>query len=185
MHSPSPLLFLVILAFVIPVVASDQITCQGDILPSAAKSLLNKTFPAWRIKRPSDLVAYDLELWGKVHPKECPGIAVGHFESPNQTGYGLLLIQKTGAETGYKIVVLIKSTTANCYSLRVLDHAEGQAGTGSGLVISKVPSGKYSGFDSTQSIKVRLDAVEAEWLEKSSVLYFWKNGKYRTLQTSD
>jgi len=66
-----------------------------------------------------------------------------------------------------------------------LDQVKRKAGAASGLVISKVPPGEYSGFDSTQSIELKLDAVEAEWLEKSSVLYFWKNGKYQTLQTSD
>ena len=55
----------------------------------------------------------------------------------------------------------------------------------SGLVISKVPPGRYPGFDTTQAVRLKLDGLEAEWLEKSSVLYYWRNGKYRTLQTSD
>lgn len=180
MHRPRPFLLLFVLTFGTHLAAQTQTTCKADDLPSGAKLLVSKTFPGWRFKGTSDLVDY-----AKAHPKECPGIALGHFESPDQTAYGLLLVPTSGAETGYKIVVLSKSDTAGNYSIRVLDHAEGQAGVGSGLVISKVPPGKYSGFDSTRSIRVRLDAIEAEWLEKSSVLYFWKNGKYRTLQTSD
>jgi hypothetical protein len=58
-------------------------------------------------------------------------------------------------------------------------------GSDSGLVISKVSPGRYTGFDTTQSVRLSVDGLEAEWLEKSSVLYHWQNGKYQTLQTSD
>jgi hypothetical protein len=116
---------------------------------------VNKAFPGWRLKQTSDLVDYDRELWSKAHPIECPGIAIGHFESPDQTAYGLLLIPDSGAVTGYKLVVLSKASSADRFSTRVLDRAEGQPGAGSGLVISKVPPGEYSGFDSTQSVKVK------------------------------
>lgn len=184
MRSPSPLLAFV-LAFGTHLVAHAQNTCQANALPSEGKSLVSKTFPGWRLKRTSDLAEYDRQVWAKAHPKECPGIAVGHFEASGQAAYGLLLVPKSGAETGYKIVVLSRSTNADHYSVRVLDHTEGQPGAGSGLVLSKVPPGEYSGFDTTQSVRLTLDALEAEWIEKSSVLYFWKNGRYRTLQTSD
>ena len=185
MRSPTSILVFVVLAFGAHLAAETQNACEADALPPEAKSFVSKTFPGWRLKLTSDLVAYDQELWAKEHPKECPGIAVGHFEAADQVAYGLLLIPKSVPELGYKIVVLNRSTTGNTYSVRVLDHAEGQPGADSGLVISKVPPGGYSGFDTTQSAKLRLDGLEAEWIEKSSVLYFWRNGRYRTLQTSD
>jgi hypothetical protein len=70
--------------------------------------LVNKKFPGWRVKATSDLEAYDKELWVKEHPKECPGIAVGHFEDPNQVAYGILLVPNSAAAVGYKLVVLAK-----------------------------------------------------------------------------
>jgi hypothetical protein len=48
-----------------------------------------------------------------------------------------------------------------------------------------VPPGKQTGFDDGQSIVLKIDAVNVEWLEKSSVLYYYANGKYHQLQTSD
>jgi hypothetical protein len=158
--------------------------CRTETLPSNARHLVDSQFPGWRIKTLSDLAGYDHDLWMQTHPKDCPGIAVGHFEDPNQTAYGLLLVPKSAGETGYKLVVLAKSGTDDTYSLRILDHAE-QAGADSGLVISKAPPSRYSDFDTTQSIRLKLDGIEAEWIEKASVLYFWRNGKYQTLQTSD
>lgn len=185
MRSPSPVLVFVVLAFGTHLAAQTQNVCEADALPPEAKSFVSKTFPGWRLKLTSDLVAYDQELWAKEHPKECPGIAVGHFEAPDQVAYGLLLIPKSVPETGYKIVVLNRSTTGNTYSIRVLDRVEGRPGADSGLVFSKVPPGDYCGFDTTQSAKLKLDGLEAEWIEQSSVLYFWENGRFRTLQTSD
>jgi len=179
------LLVFMFLAVGTHLAAKSQNTCDADTLPPQAKSLVTETFPGWRLKQTSDLEGYDRELWTKAHPKDCPGIAVGHFEFSDQTAYAIVLIPKSQPESGYKIVVLAKSTSAERYSVKVLDHNDGQAGASSGLVISKLPPGEYSGFDTTQSIKTKLDAFEAEWLEKSSVLYFWRNGRYRTLQTSD
>ena len=185
MRNPSPLVIFIVVTFGTHLAAQTQNICEADALPSEAKSFVSKTFPGWRLKLTSDLVDYDQKVWAEEHPKECPGITIGHFEASDQTAYGLLLIPKSGPKTGYKIVVVSRSTTADHYSLMVLDHAEGQPGADSGLVISKVPPGKYSGFDTTQSVQLGLDGLEAEWIEKSSVLYFWKNGRYHTLQTSD
>jgi hypothetical protein len=162
--------------------AQAQNTCSDAVLPPQARSLVKQRLPGWRIKLPSDLEAYDKKLWLKEHPKECPGIAVGHFEDSRRIAYGLLLIPKSAAAVGYKIVVLAKSESADDYRVRVLDE---DRGSDSGLVISRVPPGRYPGFDTTQSVQLKLDGIEAERIEKSSVLYFWRNGTYRTLQTSD
>ena len=165
--------------------ARAQSGCRYEGIPAQAQLLITKKFPGWRVKLTSDLADYDKELWSKEHRIECPGITVGYFEHPDQKAYGLLLVPKSGAETGYKIVVVAKSGPADTYSLRMLDHAEEQRGSGDGLVISTVPPGTYPGFDTSESVHLKQDALEVEWLEKSSVLYYWRNGRYQTLQTSD
>jgi len=176
------LLATLIAALAIGLPAHAQSTCADAVLPPQARALVNKQFPKWRVKATSDLEPYDKELWLKEHPKECPGIAVGHFENLGQLAYGLLLVAKSAAGVGYKIVVLAKSQTGDSYVVRTL---EDDRGSDSGLVISKVSHGQYTGFDTTQSVQLRLDGLEAEWLEKSSVLYYWRNGRYQTLETSD
>src|SRR4029077_7555180 len=107
----------------------------------------------WRPKHLSDLSGYDKKLWLETHPKECPGIAVGHFEQPDRVGYAVVLIPKSGHATS-KIIVL--SEGSDEYAIRLLDHAEGST---SGLVISKEPHGTYSGFDDTKSVRLKLDGV--------------------------
>jgi len=176
---------LAIFPFGIGLFAQSQNRCRMENLPVQAQGLIRKTFPGWRIKLVSDLESYDKQLWEKAHPKDCPGLAIGHFRTADQTDYALLLVPNEGVNDGSKIFVLTKSERADTYSLKVLDHAEQQPGSSSGLVISKVPPGKYSSFDTTQSVTLKADGIEAEWLEQSSILYYWKNGRYRKLQTSD
>lgn len=178
------LLTVFIMAPAIALSARAQDKCGEKALPPQVRLLIHKRFPGWRTKLPSDLDDFDKRDWDQYHPKECPGIARGHFEAPDITGYGLLLIPMTAPENGSKIVILGKAANTDGYSIKIIVHDE-EPGASSGLVISKVSPGRYKGFDTRQSVRLKLDGIEAEWIEKSSVLYFWRNGKYRTLQTSD
>ena len=72
----------------------------------------------------------------------------------------------------------------NGYAATLIDQADGEYSS-SGLVISKVPPGKYSDFEDRASASVKLDAVNVEWIEKGAVLYYRAKGKYRKIQTSD
>ena len=152
-------------------------------LPSQVQLQLNNKFPGWRPKHLSDLSAYDKKLWLEAHPRECLGIAVGHFEQPDRVAYAILLVPKSGLMASYKIVVLSK--VSDEYAVRLLDHARGSTYSGSGLVISKEAHRKYSDFGGTESVRLKLDALNVEWLEKGSVLYYWSRGRYRSIQTSD
>jgi hypothetical protein len=171
---------------VIVPVSSGQLKnrCRVSSLPSGAKALLDTKYADWRPKDVSDLGADDKELWTKAHPKECPGIAIGHFEEPDRLSYAALLVPKSELKHGYKILVLRELPIGDAYSATLLDQADGEYSS-SGLVISKVPPGKYSDFEDTASVRVKLDAVNVEWIEKGALLYYWANGKYRTIQTSD
>jgi len=171
---------VVLLAFV-PVSLAQTNRC--DVLPSQVKAVLDQRFPSWRPKLLSDLSGYDRKLWLETHPKECPGIAAGHFEQSDRVAYAVLLVRKSGHTGSYKIIVLSK--VSDKYAVRLLDHAEGSTYSDSGLVVSKEPHGTYSEFGDGKSVRLKLDGVNVEWLEKSSVLYYWSHGMYRTLQTSD
>jgi hypothetical protein len=169
---------IVILLVLVPLTLAQTQVC--GVLPSDANALLKQRFPAWRPTYLSDLVGDDHNLWLETHPKECPGIAVGHFEQPDRDAYAILLVPKSGQTAGYKIIMLSKPSGE--YVVRLLDKAEG---SDSGLVISREPPGTYSEFGDAKSVHLTLDGVNVEWLEKSSVLYYWSHGKYRSIATSD
>ena len=142
--------------------------------------MLDQRFSDSRPKVLSDLRGYDKKLWLKMRSKECPGIAVGHFESSDRLAYAVLLVPKAADKAGYKILVLSKLSRE--YAATLLDQSKG---TDESLVISKVPPGRYSEFGDEKSVRLRLDGVNVEWLEKSSTLYHWSKGKYQNIPTSD
>jgi hypothetical protein len=152
-----------------------------NVLPPDAGVVLQRQFPTLRPKNLADLSGYDKKLWLETHPKACPGIASGHFEKPGRAGYAILLVARARDGDTYKVAVLSKVETE--YLVRLLE--EGRASADSGLVISKERPGSYSEFDSGKSVHVLRDGVNVEWLEKSSVLYYWSHGQYRSIQTSD
>jgi hypothetical protein len=151
-----------------------------DLMSLQAKAVLDQRFSGWRPKVLFDLRGYDKKLWLKMHSKECPGIAGGHFESSDRLAYAVLLVPKAAEKAGYKIIVLSKP--AGEYDVRLLDQANG---TDDGLVVSKAPRGRHSGFGDEKSVRLTLDGVNVEWLEKSSTLYYWSKGKYQNIPTSD
>lgn len=146
--------------------------------------MLDEKYPDWRIKSLSDLIADDQALWAKAHARDCPGIAIGHFEESDRLAYAVLVVPKAKLRHGYKIIILKESASENDYAARILDQADGEY-SGSSLVISRIPRGKYSDFAGTAQVQVKLDAILVEWIEKASVLYYWANGKYRKIQVSD
>ena len=151
-------------------------------LPPAVQSYVEHQFPEWRAKALADLEGYDRQLWRETHKKECPGIAVGYFENSEQLSYALLLVPRSTAKSGYKFVV-ITSAPENTYHSEILDHNDSQGA--SGMVISKSPPGKYSDSEQTKTVQLKLDSISLDWLEKSSMLYYWSDGHFLTIDTSD
>ena len=128
--------------------------------------------------------ADDQQLWlTGPNDKECPGIAVGHFESVERLSYALLLVPKSNPSGGHKIVIFSKDPAKDVYASRLLDHAERQSY--SGLVISKLGPGKYDDWKRVKSIKLKLDGLLVEWMEKGAQLYYWSADGYERLQVSD
>jgi hypothetical protein len=173
-----------VLALVPGLVAQAHDPCQ-NVIPPDAQALIASKFPGWRVKLLSDLGADDHQLWTKAKPRECPGIATGHFEDADSLAYAVVLVDKSDANAGYKIVVLSKSAKTEAFAVRILDHAEGARNGASSLVISKLGPGTYPNFDQTKSLRLKLDSINVEWLEAAAVVYYWSNGRYRTLQTED
>ncbi len=96
--------------------------------------------------------------------------------------YAILLVPKSATRLGSKVIVV--SQVSQGYAVRLLVQNVG-SGPDSGLVISKARPGAYSDFEDSRTIHLKLEAVEVEWLEKSSTLYYWSNGRYRSIATSD
>jgi hypothetical protein len=172
---------MVAVGWALPLTAQVADGCDEMKLPDAVSHVLKEKFPSWRPKQISDLDTDDQQLWKKAHDKQCPGIAEGHFERLGQTAYAVLLVPDAKPTSGYKLVVLTKSGSG--YAARVLDQADGQ--TYSGLVISSAAPGKFSDFENTKSVQLKLDSIYLEWIEKGAQLFYWAGTRYHKLQVSD
>jgi hypothetical protein len=163
--------------------AQTSAVCSDAALPAPVNELLKTKFAGWRPQQDSDLYADDQKFWTDAHPKECPGIAVGHFESAEILSYAVLLLPRSKQNSGYQIVVFNKTSNAGIYTWRLLEREEGKSSFAP--FIYKVPPGKYVGFDETKSVRLKLDGINVEWIEKSSFIDYWWGGRYRKMWTSD
>jgi len=168
-----------------PVVPAQESPKSGKAaLAVPVDTLLKARFSQWRPKQLSDMDADDQQLWlNGSNGKESPGIAIGHFESPDDLSYAVLLVPKSDPSGGYKLLVFSKRPTNDAYTWKLLDHAEGQ--TCSCLVISKTEPGKYSDWENKRSVQLKLDGIQVEWMEKGAQVYYWSESGYRKLQVSD
>lgn len=176
-------LFAISAASAQPSMAQTPAACGAVALPAPVNELLKSKFAGWRPERVADLEGDDQKLWLEAHPKECPGIAIGHFESADNLSYAVLLVLTSAQSGGYQIIVFSKQPNADSYAVKVLDREEGKDYFAP--VIYKLPPGRYAGFDDSESVLLKLDGVGVEWIEKSSLIYYWRAGRYHTIQTSD
>ena len=178
-------IFLLLCVFLTTALSSETKIdhCATSNLAVGVRELLNSKFGDLRSKTLADLEGDDQRLWLTSNPRSCPGIAVGNFEGSGKPEYAILLIPASGTEVEYKVVVFAAVNGSSQYRTTVLDY--GSSTPNSGLVLSRVPSGRQTGFDETKSVSLKLDGINVEWLEKSSVLYYYSNGRFRHLQTSD
>jgi len=157
--------------------------CDSSALPTPAQQLLTVKFSQWRPKLVSDMDTDDQKIWLAARGNACPGMATGKFETADKTSYALLLVPKSNTGAGYKIIVLGKDASDDSYAWRLVDHAETPADLG--LVISKVPPGKYSDWEGNKSIQLKLDGLQVEWMEQGALVYYWSRGQYRSIRVSD
>jgi hypothetical protein len=121
-------------------------------------------FPGWRPRQLSDLALDDQQLWVKAHDSQCPGTAVGHFESTDQPSYGVLILRQSDPTGPYKVLVFSKMGSGEAYVWRLAYHWD--AKTYHGVVILKLPPGHYSDYENTRlSATTTLDGILVQEIE--------------------
>lgn len=84
-------------------------------------------------------------------------------------------------------MVFSKDAKGDSYSWKLLNQVEGHKDQieSSGLVISRVPPGKYSDSLNTRSIHTALDGILLEWMQAGADLFYWSGGRYQKLNVSE
>jgi len=156
--------------------------CDISVLPKEIQTTLEKSYPDWQPERLENLSQYCRRFWLKDHPNDCPGIAIGHFESKSELSYALFLVPRPDRkQPGASIVVFSRTgPTIPFVSHLVFKWDVGNFYGHSDLVISKIAAGRYG----DPQVLIDLDGVLYEAMEKASSLYYWKNRQYHVLSVS-
>lgn len=130
-------------------------------LPNPVLKLIQTKFPGWRPRQLSDLASDDQQLWVKAHGNQCPGTAVGHFESPYRPSYAALIVRQSDTCGPYKLLTFSKSGTGDGYVWKLVDHWN--AKDYHCVVISTIPPGQYSDYEDARiSVTTKLDCRSAD-----------------------
>ena len=152
-------------------------------MPSPILKLIQTKFSGWTAEQLSELGSEDQQLWVKAHGNQCPGTAVGHFESSDRLTYALLLVRHSNPTGGYKIVVFNRVPNRDAYAWKLVDHWD--TSTYGAVVLSKVPPGHYSDYEDVRiSVTTKLDGVLLEFIERGAMLYYWTASRYKYVRIS-
>ncbi len=157
--------------------------CAESGLPSPVNDLIRGRFPGWRPEQLSDLRSDDRQLWLKAHVNDCPGIAIGHFETTDRFTYAVFLVRPSDPTNGYKVLVFDEIPHGNAYILKLVEQANGP--TYGGVAIETAPPGHYSDYEDARiSVTTKLEGFYLEFIERGALLYYWSGRRYRTVRVS-
>src|SRR6266852_4308816 len=135
--------------------------CDVSALPQEIQAKLERNYPDWQPERVQTLDEDDRAFWTKAHPNDCPGIAIGHFESKAELSYALLLISKPDRKRpGLRILVFSRLGPSVPYVAHLLSKWDvGAFYEGSAQVISTVPAGNYEEAMGPRKVQSDLDGI--------------------------
>jgi hypothetical protein len=153
--------------------------CANPPLVEPVKKLLSlKYYQQWRPIALGDLPKPHQRMWRRsLNRFDCPGIAMGHFERKHELSYAFSMKPRDPRQTGWRLVVISK-TGQGTYRDRLLGQTDERVPP---YVIYAVPPEEYTDAFETESVKLRLDGLQVEQMESGAMLFYWKEGQYRSL----
>ncbi len=138
--------------------------------PPRLTTILQNQFSGFYPEKVSDLSAEYRKAWLKDHPQECPGIAVGHFQSPTRPSFAVLLIGAKGGLSGSKLVLLNQSAGGAWKATKVAEEEMSYYYE----AVSKVPASKGRHA-------ATLDRIQLQQFDAGSTAYYWRGGRFHSI----
>lgn len=158
--------------------------CGTTALPPSAAQTLNSQVPGWKIAQLSELSPEHQQLWKTRHPEDCPGIVEGKFVPDVDKSFAVLLTEQENREQKLRVVLLVPIRRRRAAAgFRVVNVIPPSGAEGEN-VLKRVGPATYTGVEGKQ-VAISLDGIMLEQLESGSVLYYWHNGKFRSLLLSE
>jgi hypothetical protein len=152
-------------------------SCSYDALPTSVRALVEEKYPGWRLVQLSDLRSDDQTLWKKSHGRECPGLAVGHYENDSENSFAVTLFQRSPKLRQLLAVI----TGLPMPKLHVLSQPQEVAYLS---VVSKLPPGSYADAEG-KPLKVRRESISYEAIEAGAIMYYYRDGGYVPVQSNE
>ena len=155
--------------------------CKVESLPSDIQNRLKEEYGSWKIQEPADLSQRARERWESEKPLDCPGIAVGHFESAKTPSYAILLVPTGHSDGGYRFLVFSQKPGQTAYDAKLVEKLDEHGAANH--FIHRTPISKF--FDEPSRKKFHAHTVDGILLVDSAEneygveVYFWSGGRYR------
>jgi hypothetical protein len=161
-----------------------QSPCDLALLPEPVQKFLAKKYPGWRAwSFPQEDLDYSpdyLEDWIKNHAKDCPGVAIGHFEAQSYLSYAIMLAPSAPERSGYRFLV-VSNEHGTLRETIIWEGNESADKVVYGYAY-RVPPGNYQDFAKTKSIRLTSDGLVFRLIiGKQTILFYWKNGRFHEL----
>jgi hypothetical protein len=164
------------LLFVVLVLGVPSIHAQQSCIPPPQiAQVLSAQWPGWHILQLDDLYPDDRALWKHHWRSACPGLTTGHYIKPGSKSYALALIKDK-----QEAVIIIPDSGSLADVHVVIPPCVGVF-----CVVHTLPPGKYSDAERTQSMSVTTDSIAFEHIESGMTMYYWKAGRFRSLELSE
>jgi hypothetical protein len=146
-------------------------------LPDVARQYL-KAHPGWRVLTLADLYQDDKALWSEYHQGSCPGMAELDFDGSGKKHVALALMRGSG-EKAVERIILVRPKSGGLDERTLISDFDAYN------VIWRLGPGVAQEWDSDKKVSIRHDSLVVEHLESATQQWYWKNGKFHYVQTSD
>jgi hypothetical protein len=164
---------LLCLALSAPALAADP--CSNP--PDVARVYL-AAHSGWHILSSNDLYPDDRVLWAQYRKGLCPGMTEVDFDGSGRKHVALALLRHSSGRD-LETIVLLRAGKHGLEEHVIYTDFPAYC------VIWRTGPGTAQEWDSPKKIRIRHDSLVVEHLESASQQFYWANGKFRYVQTSD
>jgi hypothetical protein len=152
-----------------------------DRLPAPLIAQLHADYPGWTLIQNSWTINY---VSHQSDTSKCqPNLVWGDFDGNGQTDYAFFLSSGSGISPGERCVVVYLSRSKG-FTKHLLANSETDGQIADLIWIS--PKGSIvHDYDADRSIKLAHDSIDAITVEKASVTYMFRAGRFVRIITAD
>jgi len=159
-----------------------SLAISGCLMSCAtSKGIISTYYPHHTLVQLKDLNEDVQEYFSEKYPNSHPGCIKEDFDGDGVVDYALLLRTNIKGRIIERLVVL-KGENGKKFIPIDLDESDERIGDS---FLRLIPAGRVEKCDRTETVTIDHPGFEIVLFEAASRVYFWKEGKFNFIQTSD